>query len=347
MGRVLYSLLVLLVVGMLTSGVANTLLTKYQDKQCVSHCDDPELRRTFEQPVWQTLNMFIGESGCWLVVLISAMVKSRHTYERVDERDDNDNPIIKVLSASQILRPLKGRRTLLLALPAVCDILGTTLVNVGLLFTPPSIYQMTRGVLVLFVGLFSVVFLRRPLYAYQWCGMGLVVLGVIIVGLSGALYGRSVNAEEPYDVTAIVFGVVIIALAQCFTASQFVLEEYILEQYAVEPIKVVGWEGIFGFVITVCAMLCLWPLAGVMGGEEGYFDLPQGWREITSNHSVWTTSIAIMFSIGSFNFFGLSVTRSISATSRSIFDTLRTLFVWIIALVLGWEHFNVLQLAGN
>jgi len=39
--------------------------------------------------------------------------------------------------------------------------------NVGLLYTPVSIYQMTRGALVLFVALLSVLFLRRRLYIYQ------------------------------------------------------------------------------------------------------------------------------------------------------------------------------------
>lgn len=41
------------------------------------------------------------------------------------------------------------------------------LMNVGLLYTPVSIYQMTRGALVLFVGVFSVLFLRRRLWLYQ------------------------------------------------------------------------------------------------------------------------------------------------------------------------------------
>jgi len=40
--------------------------------------------------------------------------------------------------------------------------------NVGLLYTPVSIYQMTRGALVLFVALFSVIFLRRRLWLYQY-----------------------------------------------------------------------------------------------------------------------------------------------------------------------------------
>lgn len=40
--------------------------------------------------------------------------------------------------------------------------------NVGLLYTPVSIYQMTRGALILFVGVLSVVFLRRRLWLYQF-----------------------------------------------------------------------------------------------------------------------------------------------------------------------------------
>jgi hypothetical protein len=47
-----------------------------------------------------------------------------------------------------------------------------------------------------------------------------------------------------------------------------------------------------------------------------------------------------------FNFFGLSVTRSISATSRSTIDTCRTLFIWIVSLGLGWETFKLLQVVG-
>lgn len=47
-----------------------------------------------------------------------------------------------------------------------------------------------------------------------------------------------------------------------------------------------------------------------------------------------------------FNFFGLSVTRTVSATSRSTIDTCRTLFIWIVSLGLGWESFKWLQVVG-
>jgi hypothetical protein len=59
--------------------------------------------------------------------------------------------------------------------------------NIGLLYTPVSIYQMTRGALVLFVGAFSVVFLHRRLHLYQWLSLLTVMVGVSLVGFSGSL----------------------------------------------------------------------------------------------------------------------------------------------------------------
>jgi hypothetical protein len=47
-----------------------------------------------------------------------------------------------------------------------------------------------------------------------------------------------------------------------------------------------------------------------------------------------------------FNFFGLSVTKNVSATSRSTIDTSRTLFIWMLSLALGWESFKWLQVLG-
>ncbi|KAL2014765.1 hypothetical protein VTN00DRAFT_2290 [Thermoascus crustaceus] len=389
-----------LVTMMLVTGVCNTLLSKYQDMQCVRNCDspDPKERKLFEQPVIQTAQMFIGEIGCWIVVLGSYLynryVVSRSSqtaplldggYRRVpgadtgdyeDEEDhtldgpDSSDPTAKPLLPSDDTRiRLQGWKILLLALPACCDIAGTTLMNVGLLFVVASIYQMTRGALVLFVGLFSVLFLRRKLYLYQWLALVVVVLGVGLVGLAGALFGdnghapsdapesgmaaishivRDVHAaaRTPEAVRTIV-GVLLIAGAQIFTALQFVLEEWILENYAMEPLKVVGWEGVFGFLVTIVGMIILHLAVGrTEAGRYGYFDAKEGWRQVTSNRVVAITSILIMISIGGFNYFGLSVTRSVSATSRSTIDTCRTLFIWLVSLVLGWESFKWLQVVG-
>lgn len=344
--------------------------------------------------------MFIGEMGCWLVVAGFYLYKRYFVkdapmlqggYQHIDgasdslESDDDEAALGRSFSAQESAgpaakalvpnaedrRPLVGWRIVLLALPACCDITGTTLMNIGLLFVAASIYQMTRGALVLFVGLFSVIFLRRKLYLYQWSALFIVVLGVAIVGLAGAIAPNSQAKPEPRslietsvlvlraatdhvrataksdEAVQTIVGVLMIAGAQIFTAAQFVLEEWILEQYALEPLKVVGWEGIFGFLVTVFGMIIMHLAIGrTEQGQYGYFDVEEGWREITHYRAVAVSSVLIMISIGGFNFFGLSVTRTVSATARSTIDTCRTLFIWIVSLGLGWETFKWLQILG-
>ncbi|THC90860.1 hypothetical protein EYZ11_009673 [Aspergillus tanneri] len=362
--------------------------------QCVRNCDspDPKDRHTFEQPVIQTLQMFVGEMGTWLVVFISFVYRScisprlsrhgsspllaggYHPVNSNEEADDgNENGTINGHYSYGPSEPddwddgrirLRGWKVFLLAAPACCDIAGTTLMNVGLLFVAASIYQMTRGALVLFVGLFSVLFLHRKLYLYQWISLCVVVLGVALVGLAGALFdhqGQDLTQESTLYAAAVqvravartseavqaIIGVLLIAAAQIFTASQFVLEEWILENYAMDPLRVVGWEGIFGFSVTVVGMIILYFAVGrTEAGRYGYFDAKEGWRQVLENRAVAVSSLLIMISIGGFNFFGLSVTRNVSATSRSTIDTCRTLFIWLVSLVLGWESFKWLQVLG-
>lgn len=300
--------------------------------QCVKNCDAPskKYREHFEQPVLQTLQMFIGESGCWLVIgAFSAWqrFKSRRAgYESIpdggaatpasDESDTPDvaNPLVPAHPDDEGRIALTGTNVLLLALPACCDIAGTTLMNVGLLFVAASIYQMTRGALVLFVGLFSVWFLKRHLGLYKWFSLFVVVFGVAIVGLAGAITrddkatpshaalaetAMSILRREETAMTApsqavmTVIGVLLIAGAQIFTATQFVLEERIMEKYSMEPIKVVGWEGIFGFLVTLLIMIVLHFAIGT-----GYFNAREGLYQMTHYPAIAISSILIMISIG-------------------------------------------------
>jgi len=388
---------------MLLTGVCNTLLTKYQDMQCVRHCDspNPKKRQHFEQPVLQTAQMFVGESGSWLFIAAFALfrrfvsrspssatgggyqpigaatadspasIEDGESSTPVPDTDPAAKPLVDNEDDGDDRRLLHGWRIVLLALPACCDIAGTTLMNVGLLFVAASIYQMTRGALVLFVGLFSVIFLHRKLFLYQWLALFVAVAGVAIVGLAGAIakdHKATPGAKELVDAGLLairtaaehvhttartpeavrtIIGVLLIAGAQIFTASQFVLEEWILEHYALEPLKVVAWEGTFGLLVTILGMIILHAAIGrTPKGRYGYFDAREGWRQITHYRAIAVSSILTMISIGGFNFFGLSVTRTVSATSRSTIDTCRTLFIWVVSLGLGWETFKWLQVLG-
>jgi len=365
-----------LITGMILTGACNSLWSKYQDMQCVENCDDPDPKRhvLYEQPVWQTLQMFLGEMLCFLPVLYTTLAARLRT-SFVQLPDDPSDDTLDDLSESPKILPerLTGRRILLLWLPALCDLAGTTLMNVGLLYTPVSIYQMTRGALVLFVGILSVLFLHRKLYLYQWLSLLTVMAGVSLVGFSGSLIkdtlqpiapslvglldsipatGPSANEpSDPPEATKVVIGVFFILFAQIFTATQFVVEEKILGRYSVPPLLAVGYEGLFG-TISILLLMPLLPLIKPPPSSPAapWFDLIRGWHQLVDTPSVLFSGVVIACSIALFNYFGLSVTKYVSATARSLTDTCRTLAIWIVSLLLGWEMLmwpiSLLQVVG-
>ncbi|KAK7693264.1 hypothetical protein QCA50_002831 [Cerrena zonata] len=240
--------------------------------------------------------------------------------------------------------------------------------NVGLLYTPVSIYQMTRGALVLFVGALSVIFLRRRLWLYQWVSLVTVMAGVSLVGYSGSLikdtireesniysiitraFSMGADAPEPVEdpqVTKVLIGIFFVLFAQIFTATQLVVEEKIMTRYAVSPDIAVGLEGFFGVFTILLAMpfISISPLADRSSPNYSpFFDLPRGWAQMIYTPTVLWSGIAIAISISLFNWFGLSVTKHLSATARSLTDTCRTLSIWIVLgfglLVYGTFLFN-------
>lgn len=377
---------IFLVSGMLITGACNTLFSKFQDRQCVKDCDTAK-PKYFEQPVIQTLNMFIGEALCYLLGSYAIHYFSKKKYVRVNSSDDilprhgedvnnNENAENSLSSSSHdnnidVYSPepesntvvsesvnkvvLSGKAILLLWLPSTLDICGTTLMNIGLIYVAASVYQMLRGAVVIFTGFFSVIFLKRKLSKSQWIALFLVMAGVSIVGMSNIIV-KSQPTEPIKENDGIlkpsnhvtsknILGVAMVILAQIFTAFQFIIEEKIMSRYEVSPLKTVGYEGSFGLLTVLGAMPFLYFFIG-RHHQGGFFDIPDGVSQIFNNSAILLISIGCIFSIGCFNWFGLSVTNAVSATSRSTIDTCRTILIWMISLYLGWETFNWFQVLG-
>ena len=119
-----------------------------------------------------------------------------------------------------------------------------------------------------------------------------------------------------------------------------------MARYTVAPLVAVGLEGLFRALSIVLAM----PVLARYASISPFFDLPRGWHQMIDTPSVLYSGIVIAFSISLFNFFGLSLTRHVSATVRSLTDTCRTITIWIVSLGLGWEvlvwPISLLQVTG-
>jgi len=323
-----------IVAGTLITGAANSLFTKYQDNQCVRNCGDPDVskHRTFEQPAIQSLQMFVGELSVFIVYYFVHIYRKRRDYQPLPNELTSSNSLLKNVQ---------------LSIPAVCDLVATTLLNVGLVYTPVSIYQMTRGSIVLFVALLSVIFLKRRITKLEWISLFLVSFGILVVGLSGSQTTESKPNETP---ELVIFGIFVILIAGLMQAFQFVVEEHILSKRPIVPLQLVYIEGFFGCTILLVVMIILNYILGSILPKKQFLDNPfnmkESFSQLFSSKEVVLSSVCIMISIATFNFCGITLTHRISATTRSTVDTSRTLVVWLCAIVMGWESFKLLQATG-
>jgi len=75
-------------------------------------------------------------------------------------------------------------------------------------------------------------------------------------------------------------------------------------------------------------------------------DAIDGFYQIGNNWQVAFGIIGTVISISFFNFAGISVTKQISATTRTVLDSIRTFIIWIFSLSIGWQKFSAIQMAG-
>ncbi|KAK6621747.1 hypothetical protein RUM44_001554 [Polyplax serrata] len=320
---------VFLVVLLVVTGSFNTLSTKWADR-IKSKGSDGEVRY-FTHPFFQTVIMFIGEILCLLAF------KALFAYYKFKDNTQDSRNL------------LKGNRNFniwIFCLPAVCDIIATSVMNIGLTLTYASSFQMLRGSLIVFVALLSVGFLRRKINCREWTGILLVITGLITVGISDFLF----NKNKDVNTNSVVTGDLLIIVAQIVTAVQVVLEEHFVSGKDIPPLQAVGWEGCFGFTILGFMLIPLYyihvgpPISNSpMGRLE---DLNDALVQIKNNKLLLMALIGNAASIAFFNFAGVSVTKELSGTSRTVLDSVRTFFVWGITLALGWQGFSGLQILG-
>lgn len=69
-------------------------------------------------------------------------------------------------------------------------------------------------------------------------------------------------------------------------------------------------------------------------------------QEIRASRQLQLSTLGSVASIAFFNFFGISVTKSLSGAARATIDACRTLFIWMFSLGVGWERFHGLEVGS-
>lgn len=205
---------------------------------------------------------------------------------------------------------------------------------------------MLRGSVIIFVALLSVGFLQRRLVSREWTGIVSVIIGLAIVGAADFF----TSSDHSQSRNNIITGDLLIIAAQVISAIQMVYEEKYVAGMDIPSLQAVGYEGLFGFV-TLGTLLV--PMYFIKVGTPfnhnangSLEDLPDALVQIGNNWQLAMALIGTVISIAFFNFAGIQVTKEISATTRMVLDSVRTMVIWAVSLLLTWQKFQYLQLIG-
>lgn len=297
----------------------------------------------FAHAWFQTWVMFSGEALCLAAFAVLRLIRPPTDAEKASEAR---SPICSAL----------------FVLPTVCDLAGTTLGGLGLLYTSASVWQMLRGSIIVFSGVLSVLMLGRRLHTHHWIGMGVLCAGLALVGAADLLSSREEHAALGVGVTCILLG-------QLASSLQMVVEELLLKKRGYAPLAVVGMEGLVGVVgsgLLVLPLLRLVPLPSPSDGTLHRLLLVSIRDDavdavVQASHSPLLVAMLVLYlgSIAMYNFCGLSVTRRLTAVHRTLIDACRTLVVWCAELALAYAgapqygetwsdpfYWSMLQLGG-
>ncbi|OWR41967.1 solute carrier family 35 member F6 [Danaus plexippus] len=312
---------------MVVTGSINTLSTKWADN--IDSKGSDGIVRTFQHPFLQALFMFFGEMMClWTFKLVYWWNRRSGTESQLTQGSQDFNPFI--------LMPA-----------AMFDLIGTSIIYIGLTLTYASSFQMFRGSIIVFVALFSTILLDRVIKRREWFGISQLILGLIIIGATDAIYQ---SPDDSKGRNSMITGDLLIILAQIILACQMVYEEKFVSGLNIPPLQAVGWEGVFGFSMLSVLLVIFYfipaPPHFDNNARHTVEDFIDGLVQIGNNSFLLLAIMGTVVSIAFYNFAGISVTKEMSATTRMVLDSVRTLVIWMVSLGVKWQVFHWQHLIG-
>jgi len=314
-------MIVLFVVGMLVSGTLNTLTTKIQFTMESVGIDGTV--EAFKKPWFGTLNMLVA---MMLVGVIEQAIGCC-----AGQKQATMAPLIEE-GAGAGSGPSQMKKYCLVAFPAGFDLAATALCCMGMLYIPASVWQMLRGSSIVFAALFSIAFLKRTMWGFNWFGLGLCVLGIMLVGTANVLGDAGNGSSSAADLA---LGMGLVVLGQVVQAAQIIAEEWLMKDVDLPAMQIIGLEGLWG---TLMMLVIVYPVLYVLpGSDRGHVEDPFDTLVMLANSPALLAMIMVyLFSCGTFNVTGIAVSGALSGVHRMMFDASRTMVIWAFGLTVHY-----------
>jgi len=220
----------------------------------------------------------------------------------------------------------------MVAIPAICELTGSGLQNIALVYTPVSIFQILKGSVLIFSALFRRIFLRKKFSDSNWIGLCICVFALIPVGISHILSNRTPGRVGSAEIA---LGLGLVLAAQLIRGSQFVIEEYLLKPpHTLSPLVMIGVEGFWGTLLLVSFILPL--LQHIPGSDTGGVmeNTLDTFEMLHSSGLILALCVGLLFAFFIYKVSAALVTSHASSVHRSFLEVTRTVSVWALSVLM-------------
>ena len=163
-------------------------------------------------------------------------------------------------------------------------------------------------------------------------------MGIGLVGLSAILGGANQAHVGTLEQQAIGMG--LIALSQAVQAGQLTFEEHFMANLDINPLLLVGMEGVYGTALLAVLVL---PVAYFIPGKDAgsLENTLDSLDLIKSSSSIQVVLLVSAANMCFYNISGMMLTHGYGAVFRAMLETLRTLFAWLVDMVLFYTHAHI------
>jgi drug/metabolite transporter (DMT)-like permease len=319
-----------LMVCMLLSGTVNKVLSKMQNSTKGNN-------QKFYHPFFQTFLLFFGES-----LLLPMYFLYEFRKRRTNKKDDFDTG----MQIASMVGLKSDVNVLIFLVPTLIDIVSSTAGFIALNFIEASVFLMFNGLGFLFIIIFSVLFLKFRPAKRQYIGIPLIIGGLTLVG-----YASLTDKKGREDSDNKWIGFVFVMITQLFGALFYVSEEILFKKYYLNPLKVAGWEGVWGTIIyaIILTVLQFINCSGKLCPQGRLDNTKETFSQLGDNYWLIIFTVAMILTHAMYNGFGISITKYASSAQRSTMNSCKTAIVWVFFLVFqgpGHENFLWMQLVG-
>eukprot|EP00727_Mastigamoeba_balamuthi_P005876 m51a1_g1908 putative integral membrane (380) ;mRNA; f:797368-799030 len=341
--------------GLLVFGTMTAVTMKMQLEMTCNGYGGVE--HTFDKPFFQSIAMFLAMA----LALPLQLTVERVTARKREEETQALLPESRVPIQGFAEEPAKKKKTnpLVIAIPSAFDLIASTMMTFGLIYISVSVFQMLRGSMVIFSAVLTRIFLPgRRIAGYQLVGIIVCFIALCMVGAAGILQPQA-NGET--NVAQTLIGIALVVGSQIIQAGQLVIEEFLLKDLSMAPLKIVGYEGVWG---TLMMVFVACPLAYVVPGNDystmAHNSLENTWDSflcLANSTTLLGVIIVFCFAVLMYNCYGMLITDSFSAINRTIFEACRTACIWVVDIAIHfmwpsspygelWSVWSWLELGG-